>query len=302
MRSAQIRDLDADGKDELCLSFYIRQGVGSYKYETIVYDPMNGYQEKFRMTLEDHQFIPYTEPLRYGGVGVDIDGDGSGEFLMVDYEWVGENEGQYQVQIRDGATGAIEWSKQYSRGVNIAVEWAEASRLIGDLTRISTDVTGNGELNFGIGETQTQGEELIAGRFTLFEIESGQLPELSITVETDAPAYAPQDTIELRIGCKNTGMDVYVDVYVAMVTADGKIHCAPSWAPGITPWLSNFCIPSGFAIAPFPFFWFDVPRVDPPVIQNEGDYWFAAVLTTAGVFDFVTDISMAQFHYGTAMP
>jgi hypothetical protein len=103
MRSVQVRDLNADGYDEVCLSFFIRAGSG-YMYETHVFDPMNNYQEKFSMVLDDHQFIPYTEPFRYGGVGYDIDGDGVGEFLMVDYEWVSQTEGQYQIQVRDGDT------------------------------------------------------------------------------------------------------------------------------------------------------------------------------------------------------
>jgi len=295
LKAVEVRDLDADGIDELCLSFFIREDSG-YRYEFIVYDPMNGYQEKFRIVLQDHQFIPYTQPLQYGGVGVDIDGDGVGEFLMVDYEWVTTSEGQYTVQIRDGATGELEWEKQYGRGVSVSVDWAGEETTYAGIISPSTDFNGNGKLNFGVSERQSEGDdyELIAAKYTIFE--GTGAPTLEIWVETDKTNYIPGDTIELKIGGRNTGIDRMVDVYIAIVKSDGSIHCAPSWMPGITPWIPGFMFPGGFSMAPVTFFTFTLP-CDLPPINSGGEYFYAGALTTPGQLDFL-DLELAVFNFG----
>lgn len=308
LKGVQVTDLNADGNFEVCLSYFIR-GTSTYTYESHVYDPMNNYQEKFCMTLDDHQFIPYTAPFTDGGLGYDIDGDGVGEFLMLDYEWVSQTEGQYQVQIRNGNTGEIEWSKQYGRGVDISADWVEEEMTIRGIVRPSSDMNGNGKLNFGISEHQREGEDLIAARFTLFEFGKQVEPELAVWVETDSADYDAGDLLTLKIGGQNTGsMDVAVDVYLALVPGStGQILCAPSWAPGITPWLSNFVMPANFTLPPTPFFSWMLPSgggVDAPPIDTEGQYWFGAVLTEPGNFNnMLTEIDLTGFYYnGTPTP
>ena len=245
--------------------------------------------------LEDHQFIPYTQPLQYGGVGLDIDGDGAGEFLMLDYEWVSDTEGQYTVQIRDGATGTLEWEKQYGPGVNIQIDWASEAFTEAGITSPSTDFNGNGNLDFGVAEVQYEGDyELVAAKYTIYE--GTGAPDLEIWVETDKTSYVPGDAIELKVGGRNTGMDRMVDIYIAIVKSDGSIHCADSWMPGITAWIPGFVFPGGFSMMPVPFYTFILP-CDLPPINSGGEYFFAGALTPPGTLEFL-DLELAVFNFG----
>ncbi|MBN2209716.1 MAG: hypothetical protein JW759_10535 [Candidatus Coatesbacteria bacterium] len=295
LKGVEVCDLDADGTDELCLSFFIRVSSSAYRYETIVYDPMNGYQEKFRIVLQNHQLIPYTQPLTYyrNGLGVDIDGDGVGEFMTLDYEWVTQTEGQYKVQIRDGATGAIEWEKQYGRGVYVSVDWAEGERTIGGIIYPSTDFDHNGKLNFGVSESQVEDEELVAAKYTIFE-PGIAAPKLDIWVDTDKSSYGPGNSIDLKIGGQNTGMATVVDIYVAIVRPDGAICCAPSFEPGISPWITGFVFPGGFSMQPATFWTWTLPYSP---IETPGNYLLAGALTPPGQFTFL-DLEVADFTYG----
>ena len=166
------------------------------------------------------------------------------------------------------------------------------------MTNSEYDFNGNGKLNFGVSETQTEGEdyELVAAKYSVFEGSGVPLPELDIWVETDKAKYFAGETIELRIGGRNTGVDMLVDVYIAIVKSDGSIHCAPSWLPGIEPWIPNFMFPGGFTMLPATFFTFTLP-CDLPPINTPGDYFFAGALTPPGDFTFL-DLELAVFSFG----
>ncbi len=295
LMSVQVYDLDGDGIRELCLYYFHWIGTsGSYTNRLVVYDPTNNYQEKFRVEHSNVQPVGYTAPVQ--GDGVDLDGDGVGEFVLQIYESVGLDDSQYKLEIYDGATGELEWEKQYGRGTAVRVGWADEETTYAGITYPATDFNGNGNIDFGVSEFQFEDEELIAAKYSIFEGSGVAPPPLKIWVETDKANYLPGETIDLKIGGYNTGAGILVDIYIAIVKSDGSIHCAPSWLPGIRPWISNFGFPPDFSMMPGTFFTFTLP-CDLPPINSGGEYLFAGALTPPGEFTFL-DLELAVFTLG----
>ncbi|MCD6327629.1 hypothetical protein J7M28_08760 [bacterium] len=294
--AAQAYDLDGDGARELFLSFFVFE-TSTYTDTLIAYDPLNNYQPKFEIELDSEQAIGYTNPLR--GPGVDLDDDGVAEFILDIFWRPGEGEEQRRVEIRNGATGAVEWSKEFPVDYNVSINWAKDDAEVAGYNYPSSDLTGNGKMNFVLGQVQYDDEDLNAVKYTVYGHGGVTPPHVEITVETDKAAYVVGEPIEVSLGCENTGLDVNVDVYVALVTPTGGIYCAPSWEAGVIPWLADFTMPGGFVISPpWPFFTIDTPSDSPP-INGPGTYAFGAVLTEPGNFNnMLCDISLAFFDYG----
>ena len=204
-----------------------------------------------------------------------------------------------RIEIRNGNTGDVVWSKQYPLGYDIRALWAMDDAEVGGYSYPDSDLTGNGKMNFVLGQVQMDDDDLNAVKYTVYECGGVTPPHVAISVETDKGAYASGEPIEVRLGCENTGLDVNVDVYVALVTPTGGIYCAPTWEAGVIPWLADFTVPGGFVIAPpFPFFTINTPSDSPP-INGPGTYAFGAVLTVPGDFNnMLCDIDMAFFDYG----
>ena len=295
LMSVQVYDLDGDGVRELCL-YYFTSGTTTYSDRLIVLDPTNNYQEKFRVEYTDEQPVGYTAPVR--GNGVDLDGDGVGDFILQIYKAIGTTDFQYRVEIRNGATGALEWQKDFGRGTYLSIDWAQAETTYAGITIPATDFNGNGKIDFGISELQedelaNDKLELVAGKFSIYECSGAAGP--SIDVATDKGDYVAGDTIQLKIGGSNPGPDTTVDIYIAIVEPNGSIDCAPSWLPGITCWIPSFVFPGGLTVPPFTIASFALP-CNPPAINRTGNYLFAGALTPPGEFTFLS-LDVAPFNY-----
>ncbi|HUT03419.1 MAG TPA: hypothetical protein VM163_05965 [bacterium] len=296
LMSVQVFDLDGDGVRELCL-YYFTSGTTTYSNRLIVLDPTSNYTEKFRVEYTDEQPVGYTAPIR--GNGVDLDGDGVGEFILQVYKAIGTTDLQYRVEIRNGATGALEWQKQFGRGTYLAIDWAQAETAYAGLLVPASDFNGNGKIDFGISELQEEKLpdnklKLIAAKLGIYECSGGAGP--SISVETDKTDYHAGDTIQLKIGGSNPGLAVAVDIYIAIIEPNGSIDCAPSWLPGITAWIPSFVFPGDLSVAPFTIAAFGLP-CSPPPINSTGTYWFAGALTPPGEFTPFISLDIAEFHY-----
>jgi len=121
---------------------------------------------------------------------------------------------------------------------------------------------------------------------------------LEINVATDKANYGTGEAMQPLIGGRNTGLSTMVDVYIAIVTPDGKICCAPNWEPGITPWIAGFNFPGGYILNPPVAFFnpFFLPCNTPP-INVSGGYLFAGALTPPGNFTFLS-LDTAAFNFG----
>ena len=299
--AVMVRDLDGDGYGELCLYYFILKGMGSYDAKIIVYDPMNGYQEKFRIEYEDEQPVPWYAPI--AAEGADVNGDGTKDFYLNVYSG-SETRFTQRIEIYNGQTGALEWTKEFGNNIYVSVDWAEEERTVAGHTFLNTDVNGNGKLNFIVRKAMYENEELAGADFSIYEYSGGVTPpKLEIWIDTDKDTYVPGDTVAVSLGAKNEGGDAFVDVYVALIPEEtGTIYCAPSWQPGIWPWFSNLLFPSGLYIPSTHFFSIMLPSLQPK-IDKEGKYWFAAVLAQAGDFSkWLTDVAWAPFDYGAAQP
>ncbi|MBN1592871.1 MAG: DUF1565 domain-containing protein [Candidatus Coatesbacteria bacterium] len=120
--------------------------------------------------------------------------------------------------------------------------------------------------------------------------------EPSIGIHIDSDLYAFADTIQVSLSALNDGPDLFVDVYLGLMTPTGAIYTlgGEAWSVGISPWLSGMHFPSGFSLDRTPFLHFGVP-CDMPPINSPGGYAFIAVLTFPGTLDFVSQESVAQF-------
>ncbi|MBN1593403.1 MAG: right-handed parallel beta-helix repeat-containing protein [Candidatus Coatesbacteria bacterium] len=118
----------------------------------------------------------------------------------------------------------------------------------------------------------------------------------TISIHTDSGSYHGGDTVEVSLAGANDGDDASVDVYVGLWTATGGLFTLgdDGWAEGLTPWLTDLHVPSGFEMGRTPLCWLDLPCEMPPIGQ-QGEYSFAAGLTQPGTIEFISDISLAPF-------
>ncbi|MBN2209419.1 MAG: DUF1565 domain-containing protein, partial [Candidatus Coatesbacteria bacterium] len=113
----------------------------------------------------------------------------------------------------------------------------------------------------------------------------------TISIDTDKTTYTGGDTIEVSLGASNAGDPVDVDVYVALMFADGSLWTwsSETWHTSLEPWLAGISLPAPLDYPSTPLFTFGVPA------GIEGDFQFAAAFTEPGTLDFACDPSIAPF-------
>jgi len=107
--------------------------------------------------------------------------------------------------------------------------------------------------------------------------------ELAIYCYLNDENFAPGDTLFAQVEVDNTGPDVSVDVYVAMVLPDGAIMTLTDagFAIGLYAWFSDISLAEGFTSGVVTAFETPVPD------GMEGDFLFAAALTEPGTLDYL---------------
>ncbi|MBN1591645.1 MAG: right-handed parallel beta-helix repeat-containing protein [Candidatus Coatesbacteria bacterium] len=117
-----------------------------------------------------------------------------------------------------------------------------------------------------------------------------------IEIFADSVSYTEGDTIEVSLSAENGAEAMDVAVYIGLLDHLGNLYTfsADSFGTSVLPWIESIYVPAQFVMDRAAFWWFDLPSAMPPIAE-EGSYNFAAGLTTPGTFDFVSEISFAQF-------
>ncbi len=123
----------------------------------------------------------------------------------------------------------------------------------------------------------------------------------TITIYTDAETYQSGDAIEVSLSAQNVVDGMSVDVYIGLITPDWDIYAygPGGWTDSLEPWIPDIYVPSGFGMDRTPLWWFDVPCSMPP-ISEQGQYYFASVLTHPGTLEWVSQPSLALFTVGAS--
>ena len=123
----------------------------------------------------------------------------------------------------------------------------------------------------------------------------------TVTIYTDADTYQSGDTIEVSLSAENDAEAMSVAVYVGLILPNGDIWSTQydGWRHTIEPWIPDIYVPAWFEMSRVPFWTFELPCAAPPIGQ-EGQYYFASVLTYPGTFEYVNMASLAPFAVGAA--
>ncbi|MBN1594019.1 MAG: hypothetical protein JW941_12320 [Candidatus Coatesbacteria bacterium] len=102
--------------------------------------------------------------------------------------------------------------------------------------------------------------------------------------------FRPGDTLVGFIETQNSGPEIAVDVYVAVVLSDGAVISitGEGLSQGIHSWISGAVLPDGFDFGPYEMLRLTVPSF-------LGDYIFAAALTTPDQFMLIGEPSLFHF-------
>jgi len=123
----------------------------------------------------------------------------------------------------------------------------------------------------------------------------------TVTIQTDQTSYQSGDTIEVTLGVENPGGSTTLDLCVGLLTPDWSIYTlGPSgWFLAIVPWSAELRMPPQFDMTAH--FRFQVPSVLPgPPINQDGDYYFAALCLQPGTWTWASNLGLAPFSYSAA--
>jgi formylglycine-generating enzyme required for sulfatase activity len=130
--------------------------------------------------------------------------------------------------------------------------------------------------------------------------------EPTVTIYTDRNDYQSGDTVLVSLAAENHDVGMSVSVCVGLITPDGLLYTLSpfgtnGWTQAVEAWVPEIYVPSPFDMGATPFFAFDLPCNNPPMVDL-GCYNLASVLTRAGTFDWVCDASFAPFEITDSGP
>jgi predicted outer membrane repeat protein len=119
--------------------------------------------------------------------------------------------------------------------------------------------------------------------------------ELAIDCYLNHDNFAAGDALIAQVEVDNSGPDIAVDVYVAIVLPDGAIMTLTGggFAVGLYPWFSGVTLVEGFASGTVTVFETPVPG------GMDGDYIFAAALTDPGTLTYLAGPCIYAFSIQT---
>jgi len=135
---------------------------------------------------------------------------------------------------------------------------------------------------------------LVAGACALEAVAYASDASAKVTITTDKPSYFWGDTLSLILSAENTGEDVRVDFYLAIIDPGGSIYFFGDWSTQMHPGITDLYLPSGFSLQDYLFFSCPIPGAAPPILQD-GSFTFAAALISAETGLLLQDISLAPF-------
>jgi len=107
-------------------------------------------------------------------------------------------------------------------------------------------------------------------------------------------SYKDGDEITLNLDLKTAPVQINADIYLLLLTPEGKFHSGFSWDKGLQPLVSNMTLPADLEIEASPLFTFTIPGTDLPV-EDPGWYTFYMVALKPGTVDFISNIASTTF-------
>jgi len=107
-------------------------------------------------------------------------------------------------------------------------------------------------------------------------------------------AYKVGDEISLNLDLETAPVDTTSDVYLLLMTPEGKFLPGMTWSPGLKPLVSGITLPADLAIESSPLFTFTLPDTNPPV-DDPGWYTFYITALKPGTVDFISNIASTAF-------
>ena len=106
--------------------------------------------------------------------------------------------------------------------------------------------------------------------------------------------FYPPDQAEIWVRGANPGLEMAVDVYLSILTPDGRELFAPEFTEMAHPWIPNVVLPQGFSIDWTPMCQYALPSIALP-LATPGQYSASLWLCAAGTTDRVTLVSTRPF-------
>lgn len=119
-----------------------------------------------------------------------------------------------------------------------------------------------------------------------------------ITIYADAGTNEFGETVEVSLSAENDAVAMSVDLYVGVILPGGDIWSTQydGWSHSIEPWIPDIYVPAWFEMGRTQFWTLELPCEAPP-IDESGEYYFAALLTYPGTFEYVSTASLAGYTY-----
>ncbi len=89
---------------------------------------------------------------------------------------------------------------------------------------------------------------------SLYAYQKAAGPAIELSLSTDQNEYAAGDTHVARISATNSGGDIDVDLYIAIMLPDGSLFFWPGFSPEMSPGYWMTPMPEGFSISDYVFF------------------------------------------------
>ncbi len=117
-------------------------------------------------------------------------------------------------------------------------------------------------------------------------------PPIELSLSTDQSQYVAGETHVARISATNTGGDIDVDLYVAIMLPDGSLFFWPGFSSEMSPGYWMTPMPQGFSISDYVFFDMALPDSLPG-----GAYTWFAMFYGQGTEDAVSNLASAEWTF-----
>ncbi|MBN1591841.1 MAG: hypothetical protein JW941_01170 [Candidatus Coatesbacteria bacterium] len=118
-------------------------------------------------------------------------------------------------------------------------------------------------------------------------------PPINVSLATDYGSYTAGESQNAFISVTNTGDDLDVELYIAILLPDGRVLFWPNFWYDMTPCFSLAPMPQGFTLQDFCFYTVMLPGSLTP-----GDYAWYAVFYAAGSSEAMSNLASTRWSFG----
>lgn len=127
---------------------------------------------------------------------------------------------------------------------------------------------------------------------SLYAYQKAAVSPIELSLSTDRDQYVAGDTHVAMISATNTGGDIDVDLYIAIMLPDGSLWFWPDFGSEMSPGYSMTPMSEGFSISDYAFFEMALPDGLP-----SGTYTWFAMCFTQGTEDAVSNLATADWTF-----